>query len=104
MTLRRLHEYSQAGWFTAAEVSMLGTDSGRRQALAWGARQPRPKQLAMRLFIADATRLAFVRDQLVRGHGSPALNAREVRLLDQLMRHRADVLGQALPGSGPAAR
>ncbi|WP_104192301.1 PrsW family intramembrane metalloprotease [Cryobacterium sp. Y82] len=102
-TLRRLHEYSQAGWFTAAEVSMLGTDSGRRQALAWGARQSRPKQLAMRLFIADATRLAFVRDQLVRGRSFPALNAREARLLTRLMHHRADVLGQALPGSTPAA-
>ncbi|TFD58769.1 PrsW family intramembrane metalloprotease [Cryobacterium suzukii] len=97
MTLRRLHEYSMAGWFTAAEVSMLGTDSGRRQALAWGARQPRSKQLAMRLFIADATRLAFVRDQLVRGQRSPAVNDREAELLNRLMRHRADVLGQALP-------
>ena len=94
ITLRRLHEYSQAGWFTAAEVSMLGTGSGRRQALAWGAHQTRPKQRAMRLFIADATRLAFVRDRLVRGNGTPALRAREARLLGALMNHRAEVLGQ----------
>jgi RsiW-degrading membrane proteinase PrsW (M82 family) len=94
ITLRRLHEYSQAGWFTADEVSMLGTGAGRRQALAWGARQPRSRQLAMRHFIADATRVAFVRDRLVRGQGTPALHAREALLLGLLMNHRAEVLGQ----------
>ena len=101
ITLRRLHEYSQAGWFTAVEVSMLGTGAGRRQALAWAARQPRSRKLAMRHFIADATRLAFVRDRLVRGQGTPALHAREARLLGMLMNHRAEVLGQA-PGAAPA--
>lgn len=94
-TLRRLHEYSQAGWFTPAEVSMLGTGNGRRQALAWGARQERSKKLAMRNFIADATRLASVRDRLVRGQGALPLQAEEARLLGLLMRHRADVLGPA---------
>ena len=94
ITLRRLHEYSQAGWFTADEVSMLGTGAGRRQAVAWGARQPRSRQLAMRHFIADATRLAFVRDRLVRGQGTPALQASEALLLGLLMKHRAEVLGQ----------
>jgi len=98
ITLRRLHEYSQAGWFTSAEVSMLGTGAGRRQALAWGARQERPKRLAMRKFISDATRLAFIRDRMVRGQATPALHAREARLLGLLMQHRADVLGQTLPG------
>ena len=93
ITLRRLHEYSQAGWFTPAEVSMLGTGAGRRQALAWGRRQDRPKKLAMRRFIADATRLAFVRDRLVRGQSTPALYAQEARLFLLLMNHRADVLG-----------
>jgi RsiW-degrading membrane proteinase PrsW (M82 family) len=101
ITLRRLHEYSQAGWFTAAEVSMLGTGTGRHQALAWGARQSRPCKLAMRHFIADATRLAFVRDRLVRGQGTPALHAREARLLELLLNHRAGVLGQPLQGRAP---
>ena len=104
VTLRRLHEYAQAGWFTPAEVSMLGTGAGRRQALAWGARQERPKKIAMRRFIADATRLAFVRDRLVRGHGTPALHDHEERLLRQLMIHRADVLRQTRPGAMPATR
>ena len=104
ITLRRLHEYSQAGWFTPAEVSMLGTGAGRRQALAWGRRQDRSKKLAMRRFIADATRLAFVRDRLVRGQSTPALHAYEARLFQLLMNHRADVLGPTLPGAAPAAR
>ena len=104
ITLRRLHEYSQAGWFTPTEVSMLGTGAGRRQALAWGRRQDRPKKLAMRRFIADATRLAFVRDRLVRGQSTPALHAYEARLFQLLMNHRADVLGPTLPGAAPAPR
>ena len=102
-TLRRLHEYSQAGWFTSAEVSMLGTGSGRSQALAWGRRQQRPRKVAMRRFIADATRLASVRDRLVRGQDTAALHAHEAQLLGLLMNHRADVLGQMRPGSAPAA-
>jgi RsiW-degrading membrane proteinase PrsW (M82 family) len=102
ITLRRLHEYSQAGWFTAVEVSMLGTGAGRREAMAWGSRQLRSRKLAMRHFIADATRLAFVRDRLVRGQGTPALHAREACLLGLLMNHRAEVLGQQLPGAAPA--
>lgn len=104
ITLRRLHEYSQAGWFTAAEVSMLGTGTGRRQALAWGKRQDRAKRLAMRDFVADATRLALVRDRLVHGHSAASLQSDEVQLLKLLMHHRADVLGQTPPGSARAAR
>jgi RsiW-degrading membrane proteinase PrsW (M82 family) len=96
ITLRRLHEYAQAGWFTSAEVSMLGTGAGRRQALAWGERQNRSKKLAMRNFISDATRLAFIRDRMVRGRPTPALHANEALLLGLLMHHRADVLGQSL--------
>lgn len=103
ITLRRLHEYSQAGWFTAAEVSMLGTGAGRRQALAWGARQERPRKLAMRKFISDATRLAFIRDRMVRGQSTPTLRAHEARLLGLLMQHRAEVLGHTLPGSATTA-
>jgi hypothetical protein len=56
----------------------------------------------MRKFISDATRLAFIRDRMVRGQATPALHAREARLLGLLMQHRADVLGQTLPG--PATR
>jgi RsiW-degrading membrane proteinase PrsW (M82 family) len=104
ITLRRLHEYAQAGWFTSAEVSMLGTGAGRRQALAWGTRQNRSKKLAMRNFISDATRLAFIRDRMVRGRSTPALHANEALLLGLLMHHRADVLGQPSPGPASTAR
>jgi hypothetical protein len=69
--------------------------------MAWGSRQLRSRKLAMRHFIADATRLAFVRDRLVRGQGTPALHAREARLLGLLMNHRTEVLGQA-PGAASA--
>ena len=35
LTRQRLKEYAAAGWFTAAEVDMLATTGGRRNALRW---------------------------------------------------------------------
>ncbi len=93
ITLRRLHEYCLAGWFTPAEVAMLGTSAGRRQALRWGALQTRQRKRAMRQFIADATRLALLSDRLVRGQGSSELRMQETQLLASLTRHRATVVG-----------
>ncbi|KGJ79789.1 hypothetical protein GY21_03805 [Cryobacterium roopkundense] len=92
VTLRRLHEYAVAGWFTAAEVSMLATATGRRQALAWAKSQPQGRKRAMRSFITDATRLAFAREHLVNGHDGPAERAHEARLLGALQQDRAEVL------------
>lgn len=92
VTLRRLHEYSVAGWFTAAEVSMLATAVGRRQALAWAKAQPVARKRAMRRFITDATRLAFAREHLVKGHDGPAERGHEARLLGALQQDRAEVL------------
>jgi len=93
VTLRRLHEYSVAGWFTSAEVTMLATARGRRQALSWAAAQPGAKKRAMRGFITDATRLAFVREHLVNGRDGPTERAHEARLLGDLQRARAGILG-----------
>jgi len=95
VTLRRLHEYSVAGWFTAAEVSMLATATGRRQALAWAKAQPVGRTRAMRRFITDATRLAFAREHLVNGHDGPIERAHEADLLGALQQDRAELLAPA---------
>ena len=93
ITVDRLGEYAAAGWFTPREVSMLATGPGRRQARAWAARQPRQRRLAMRLFIADATRLAFARQRMLNGTADRVARADEAELLALVQAHRAVVIG-----------
>jgi RsiW-degrading membrane proteinase PrsW (M82 family) len=107
LTLERLGDYAAVGWFTPAEVAMLATPSGRRQARAWGAGQPQARRLAMNRFILDATRLASVRQRLVSAQQRPARRrpsalvpathtpdqVEEARLLGLLMADRAEVVG-----------
>lgn len=68
ITRERLTEYAQAGWFTADEVALLSTWTGRRHALQWADRQPdrARKRVAMRRFVRDATRLGHARQRLLR--------------------------------------
>jgi RsiW-degrading membrane proteinase PrsW (M82 family) len=102
LTLHRLGDYAAVGWFTPAEVDMLATARGRRQARAWAAAQPAPRRLAMNRFIVDAARLASVRHRLIDAQtrttrvdrpGQSSDQAEEARLLGLLMADRAAVLG-----------
>ena len=107
LTLRRLGDYAAVGWFTAAEVEMLATPRGRRQARAWAAAQPQARRLAMNRFIVDAARLASVRQRLVSAQSHPSRRAaaqatrqgpgadaaEEARLLGLLLRDRSEVIG-----------
>ena len=102
LTVERLGDYAAVGWFTPAEVDMLATSRGRRQARAWARAQPPARRLAMNRFIVDATRLASVRHRLVGGQTRPARpvgagpspdQIEESRLLGLLMADRAAVLG-----------
>ena len=107
LTLQRLGDYAAVGWFTPAEVEMLATPRGRRQARAWGAAQPQARRQAMNRFITDATRLASVRQRLVSAQQHPAHRStvaagqpgptpdqlEESRLLGLLMADRAEVIG-----------
>ena len=90
LTRERLGEYAAAGWFTAAEVDMLATGRGRRQALHWAAGfGARP---TMRAFIREATNLALTRQQLVAGREPRKNLTREGRILEELIRTRSSLL------------
>jgi RsiW-degrading membrane proteinase PrsW (M82 family) len=93
VTVQRLGEYAAAGWFTPAEVAMLATPAGRRQARAWAETQTPEKRAAMRRFIADATRLAFARNRVINGSASQANRAEESALLGRVLADRSAVLG-----------
>lgn len=95
ITLARLHDYAQAGWFTPTEVTMLATHAGRRQARAWAAGQPPAIRTAMRRFTTDATRLAFARQRALTGRDELVDWAGESELLDRVNADRAALLSQS---------
>ncbi|TAJ49698.1 MAG: PrsW family intramembrane metalloprotease [Herbiconiux sp.] len=88
LTRARLTEYADAGWFTAAEVDMLSTGAGRRQALRWAKTLPGDGAAAMRSFTRHATRLAFVRQRLLVGRSAIAPRQDESELLDAVLGDR----------------
>ena len=69
LTRTRLGDYAAAGWFTAQEVDMLATGSGRRAALAWARTLRGDRTARMKQFIAGRDRSrrgAAARDQRAR--------------------------------------
>lgn len=91
VTRARLGEYAQAGWFTPAEVGLLSTWSGRRQAMRWADVQPdaHRKRVAMKRFVRDATRLGHTRQRVVRGRATIGRTPDEQELLDRITADRA---------------
>ena len=92
VTRARLSEYAAAGWFSPAEVEMLATPAGRRQARAWARSQTPSRTALMRQLIADATRLAFNRNALVTGRADVRGITDERVLLEAVMADRAALL------------
>ncbi len=92
VTRARLAEYGAAGWFSPAEVEMLATPAGRRQAKAWARAQTPPRTALMRRLIADATHLAFTRQRLLNGVGGGRALADEQALLAAVTADRAALL------------
>ena len=81
------------GWFSPAEVEMLATPAGRRQARAWARAQTPPRTAAMRKLITDATHLAFTRQRLMTGRDGRAQAAvDEQALLTAVAADRAALL------------
>lgn len=90
LTRQRLLEYARAGWFTPAEVEMLATSQGRRQAVRWAASRGRAAQ--MRAFIKGATALAFTRQRILSGRDVPVHQRDELDHLRGIPALRAAVL------------
>jgi RsiW-degrading membrane proteinase PrsW (M82 family) len=92
LTYQALTLYARAGWFTAAEVDLLGTSGGRRQAKLWAkSHGPRAKR-AMRRFIRDATALAYTRQRIQSDHSRARAQRDEIRLLRVVTADRQRVL------------
>lgn len=89
LTRQRLLEYSAAGWFTPAEVAMLATPGGRRQAVRWAGSYNRGPQ--MRAFVKAATRLAFTRQRILSGRDVQSHQQDELQQLRELVALRAAV-------------
>ena len=100
LTLDRLTEYANVGWFSHDEVPALSTPAGRRQALAVAARSGKRK--AMKQYIQDATRLAFARQRIITGRGGIGAQADEAGLLAAIVESRRNLAGAGAGVSGSA--
>jgi hypothetical protein len=89
LTRQRLQEYAAAGWFAPAEVELLSTPGGRRQAVRWAGTYNRGDQ--MKEFVKAATRLAFTRQRILSGRDVPSHQQDEVQQLRHLTALRAAV-------------
>lgn len=90
LVAQRLSEYRSAGWFTEAEVAMFATPAGRKAAKRWAAAHGR--SALMKQFTRTAMDLAGVRQRIAAGHGDVQDAARELALLHQSYRQRAQML------------
>ncbi len=86
ITVVRLTEYAEVGWFHETEVAMLSTPAGRRGAMAW-ARTHGVASL-MRTFIRDATRLAYARQRILGDRDSLGAQHDEAELLNAVAASR----------------
>lgn len=90
LTRQRLTEYAAAGWFTPAEVSMLATGRGRRQAIRWAKSFGHGAQ--MKSFVGSATELAFIRQRILSGRDVAEHQRDEQRQLSLILADRDALL------------
>lgn len=95
LTFVRLSEYARAGWFNPDEVVVLATAGGRRQALAWAAQHN--KRATMKVYIQEATRLAFARQRIITGRDQIGAIADEAVLLGAIVEARHALTGSPHP-------
>lgn len=100
LTERTLPDYVRAGWLSPPEVAALGSLGRRHAARRWARRVAGDAGLkAMRGYQFSATRLALLRDGMLRGLDTkPAERARtaaeEKWLLDTITAYRYDFVGR----------
>ncbi|MBH0055251.1 PrsW family intramembrane metalloprotease [Salinibacterium sp. SWN139] len=95
MTFERLTEYANAGWFNQDEVPVLATSQGRRRALTWAAQHN--KRATMKVYIQEATRLAFARQRIITGRDRIGAIADEAVLLGAIIEARHALTGAPRP-------
>ncbi|WP_353987626.1 PrsW family intramembrane metalloprotease [Ruicaihuangia caeni] len=86
VTLARLSEYADAGWFNPAEIVVLATPAGRRRAQTWASGYGLARQ--MKDYIGYSTKLAFTRQRLLAEGDTKALRQREAMLLRAVVASR----------------
>ena len=91
VTAERLAEYAAAGWFTAGEVAMLSTATGRARARVWAARHRLATPFAD--FTRTATRLAFARQRLISSRDRIGAQHAEAALLARITTDRLALAG-----------
>jgi RsiW-degrading membrane proteinase PrsW (M82 family) len=92
-----LRPYADAGWLSAAEVTMLSSMRLRREARAWArANTGRAGLAAMRAFQDTASELALLRRRMYHSAADDHALAHERELLDALTARRAEFVG--MPG------
>lgn len=107
LTQRRLPEYVRAGWLSPPEVAALRSIGTRHSARRWARRVAgEPGVKAMRRFQLAATRLALLRDGVVRAlptrpEEAARVTSDEQTLLAELTTHRAIFVGRD-PQTPPA--
>src|SRR4051812_30406752 len=91
ITRARLTEYAEVGWFSADEVALLSTWTGRRQALRWADQQPdrRRKRAAMIRFLRGSTPPGHARQRLLRQRTGVGRTPDEQELLRRISADRA---------------
>ncbi|HEX5540515.1 MAG TPA: PrsW family intramembrane metalloprotease [Micromonospora sp.] len=100
LTERRLPDYVRVGWLTPPEVAALGSLGRRHAARRWARRVAGDAGVkAMRAFQFSATRLALLRDEMLRGLDTkPADRARaadeERQLLAMISAYRQVFVGR----------
>lgn len=89
-----LRPYADAGWLSAAEVSMLSSMPQRREARAWArANTGRRGLAAMRTFQDAASELALLRRRMHHHAADEHALAHERELLEALRARRAEFVG-----------
>lgn len=95
LVARVLPDYVRAGWLTAPEVASLVTFGRRASAREWARRVSGDMGVrAMRGYQFTATKLAMLRDGLVRGRADTGYQREEHELLTSLAAHRAVFTGR----------
>lgn len=93
LTYQRLLDYAHSGWLTETELVLLATPDGRRRAVAWASGYGAGR--TMKSFVHTATRLAFIRQRIVRRHHLAENTARERQLLEEMTVTRSVLFQQA---------